>query len=472
MLSVERAGRPGGRARRVVAVAISVVFAVAAFGAVGAPNAASAGEEDEVFTSTANPAETITIVVGGDLGLGGSGQPVDPRGAYRHGRLIPFADMTRKLAPLLDGDLNFANLETVVTDDNRLPAFEKTFNFRSHSVGVRHLVDIGFNVFSTANNHVIDYGTAGMVDTLRHLQQLERHGLKAAAGLGANRAEALTPKRIEVKSSVTTLSAVGIGGRSPTENSPGMPSYRDPRDFGDTLTELARTASDYRIFSAHYGPELSIAPAPGDVFRLRDQAVRGIKADLVLGHHAHVAAGVQVVDGRLIFYGLGNLLHPGMQNMARFNACRDYGLLGKVHVGRGSDGRLRAIAVEVTALTDMHEAARPLTGVEGRRRIAVLNGLAAGLDHDENARGLRFVAREDGSGYACLPAAATATGPVGAMCKDWERRKADIEPANTTCGPVQRLSAPRPSAEPASARPRSPARASQQRDWRDEVFNR
>lgn len=59
--------------------------------------------------------------------------------------------------------------------------------------------------------------------------------------------------------------------------------------------------------------------------KLRHEAVLGQGIDLVVGHHAHVVQGIEIVDGRVIFYGLGNFLHPGMQNMAGMGSAATTG---------------------------------------------------------------------------------------------------------------------------------------------------
>ncbi len=381
--------------------------------------AAEAGDTEPEADADAQ----ITLVLGGDLGLGGSGQRVDERGARRHGKLHPFTSMTADLAPLIDGDINFANLETIVTPDNKLSARGKRFVFKSHPAGVRHLVETGFNVFSTANNHVGDYGIRGIHATLDELEKLRPAGLLAFPGLGKNREAAATPAVVDMKKRHFLFSAVGIGGWSPGENTPGMLGYSSRRDFDEAIDRLASTPGDYRVLSVHYGAELSVRPDASAVRKFRDDAILERGIDLVVGHHAHVAAGVEQVDGRLIFYGLGNLLHPGMQDMSRFNACRDYGLLAKVHLGKGRSGRLAAKAIEVWALDRMHIKARPMTGKKGKRRIAVLNKLARGFDNTEKgARGVRFMAREDGSGLACLDGASSAGGRIGKLCGNWSAK--------------------------------------------------
>src|SRR3546814_6039993 len=56
--------------------------------------------------------------------------------------------------------------------------------------------------------------------------------------------------------------------------------------------------------------------------------------DLIVGHHPHVSQGVELNGKSLIFYGLGNFLHPGTAEMTRLGMCRDYGLMAKI--GRAS----------------------------------------------------------------------------------------------------------------------------------------
>ena len=311
----------------------------------------------------------FTVVLGGDLGFGGSGQPVIPTGALRYGQKTPWSELTAGIAPLFNGDINFANLETVVTDRNDLRANVKSFNFKSHPAGLAHLAQLGLNVVSTANNHAIDYGEHGVRETLRHLGSAAAHGLAAWPGIGQGREHASRPADVIVNGIRVRVSAIGIGGDTlPAEESDasrqraGMLSYNRAEDFNETVARLADAEGDLRILSVHYGEELQVRAGQSDVAKLRDQAAKAAGIDIVVGHHAHVAAGVQLVNGRLVFYGLGNLLHPGMQDMARFDLCRDYGLVARVHYTPDARGGLVLRAVEVLALTDMHDRAKPRVG--------------------------------------------------------------------------------------------------------------
>lgn len=375
--------------------------------------------------STQPPRRELTIVVGGDLGLNGHMQPVAPHAALKHGANIPWALLTERLAPLIDGDLNFANLETIVTERNDLRPEPKTFNFRSHPAGVRHLVKLGLNLLSTANNHAMDFGSAGAMETISLLDRLKQDGLLAHAGLGRDREEAGHPSLIDIKGARVAFSAIGIvsGGfphHRASHDRPGQLAWQSPEDFEDATQRLAFANAEYRILSVHHGSEREVRTDRNAIRKLRHEAVAQRGIDLVVGHHAHVVQGIEVTQGRIIFYGLGNLLHPGMQNMAGFGICRDYGLLARIHLASDETGHLVMRAVEAIPLADMHLRATRMSADEAQMRIHVLNHLAAGLDDTaSDSRGMRFSIRADGSGLYCAPGADVEPGKAGALCRGW-----------------------------------------------------
>ncbi|MDX2259921.1 MAG: CapA family protein [Hyphomicrobiaceae bacterium] len=363
--------------------------------------------------------DAVTIVLMGDTGMNGSDMPVRADGAYRHGRRLDVDRMLANVRSLIDGDVNIANLETVVTDRNDITSLAKQFNFRSHPETVRRLAGAGINVMTTANNHAIDYGPRGMLETLTHLDRLRADGrISAHAGVGVGRAGALVPGIAEVSGRRIAIGAIGIGGVRPSAQGPGQLSWHVAEDRAGVVAALADAGADYRVMALHYNAEMAVRPGADDMRRLRDEIVRAGGVDLVVGHHAHVPAGVQQVDGKLIFYGLGNFLHPGMRDMAGLGPCRDYGLMARVHLRPGPDGRLVARAVEAIALEGMHEEPRPMPPEDGALRIAALNHLAEDLDAPAaGASGVRFIVRADGTGLYCAPGADSDPGRIGALCR-------------------------------------------------------
>lgn len=203
-------------------------------------------------------------------------------------------------------------------------------------------------------------------------------------------------------------------------------------DFERVRGSLAETGAMVRVLSVHYGEELSNVVPESDRIRFRSAVDRG-DATIVFGHHAHVAAGIERRGNGIIFYGLGNLLHAGTQNMARYDECRDFGLLAKVYLWSepGKEPLLRA--VEVIPLRDMHEITRPFPAEEAKRRVQALNALSAELGTD-GGQPLFFAATEGGSGLACMKSAVRYGDELEDLCSALEDMR--VSPGKTRILPV------------------------------------
>ena len=374
-----------------------------------------------LIAAGARAEDRLTLVFAGDTGFNGPSAAVSPHGGFKRGKLVTVEEAVAKIAPLLTGDLVFANLETVVTERNDIPAREKMFVFRTHPTHVRGLVAAGINVFSAANNHAMDFGGRGAGETRRALHAMP--GLLAAPGLGQTREEAMRPEVFEARGARIAVSAIGNagGGLPASEGEAGM--LREDRDFEAVAARLAAEAADVRILSVHYGPEFE--PKAGEADKARFRAALPEGAAIIAGHHQHVARGIELDGEKLVLYGLGNFLHLGTQDMRRFDICRDFGLLARVGLVKRAGG-YEVETVEVVPLTSMHIAPEPMTGEAGRLRVEVLNHLGAKL----GKKGLRFAPQADGSGLWC------AADASDARCAGWRApevsaREAEIAAA---CG--------------------------------------
>ncbi len=359
-----------------------------------------------VFLTGAGRQQEIVITFGGDVCLNRNGLLSRPDGTQVGGRVVPWEKLASRIKPLIDGDLNFLNLETVVTGRNRLSARGKKFVFRSHPNGVEYLADIGFNLMSLANNHSWDFGVEGVKETLLHSRKLAKRKGVYFAGMGDNAAEAVKPVVFEKGGHTFAFSAVGIitnmrRNERATPTRPGMVGFRFKGDYDRVLDALAAVKADYKILSIHYGTERQVELDRGQQARFQ-RALRKAGVDLVLGHHAHVVRAVERKKNKLIFYGLGNYLIRGARNMEPFPDAQDYGLFGRLYLSFNADsGRLEAQAVEAVALTGMHYIARPRGPEDGARRIQVLNDLSRRSVGDS---ALEFEVRRDGTGIACFGA--------------------------------------------------------------------
>jgi hypothetical protein len=370
--------------------------------------------------------DRISIVLVGDAGFNPTNAPVEAGGVRRKDRsLISFPETLAAVAPDIDGDLAFINLETVITDRNDLPPDSKgqtaPFSFRSHRLALKALTDIGFNLFSLANNHSMDYGARGLEETLYHMAMARAERAIAYAGIGANFEEATRSSCLELDGTRIAFAPTGIVTGQRLEhragpNKPGQVEYRNRPDFETVVDRLAAMEADYRILSIHYGLEGRVVPDERQLEQWRGFAAGQKGIDLILGHHPHVAQGVELAGDSLIFYGLGNFLHPGTAEMTRFGICRDYGLLAKVHLAK-QDAGWRVGAIPLTKTYLQPERFAPQASAT---RIHALNHLAAQLDDGKSAKGVRFTPRADGSGLYCTKGAAALGGELGTLCTGWQ----------------------------------------------------
>lgn len=237
--------------------------------------------------------EEVVITAVGDIMLSGSG-----RGTYRReGYVYPFAATS---GILRSGDVAIGNLETPLSTGGT--EFRgKRYRFRTAPEAAVALKQAGFAVVTLANNHILDYGAAGLSDTIRHL---DREGiLHCGAGddLLAARREAVAiikGKRLIFLSYSLVLPKEFFAGKNRAGTAPGYPSYV-VRDIGE-----ARQKADYVIVSFHWGKEMASTPSPIQI----ETAHRAIDAgaDLVIGHHPHVLQGAERYKNGVILYSLGN----------------------------------------------------------------------------------------------------------------------------------------------------------------------
>jgi poly-gamma-glutamate synthesis protein (capsule biosynthesis protein) len=392
----------------------------------GPPDLTAAIDSGQAAAPLATP-DRLTIVLAGDTGFNTTDAKVDARGVNKGQQVLSFADTLAAVKSAVDGDLAFVNLETVVTDRNDLQPHGRgkgTFHFRSHPDALKALIDAGFNLFSLANNHAYDYGPQGIEETLYHLAVANAAQPIAFAGIGSTSEEAIRPGCLDLDGARIGFSAIGIAtGDQPQSragvNKPGQATYRDRSDFVTVVNKLGSLPADYRILSIHYGLEGRVVPDQRQLADWRKFAGEEKGIDLIVGHHPHVAQGVELNGKSLIFYGLGNFMHPGTVEPGRFGICRDYGLMAKVHLAR-IDGAWKVQAIEAIPLTNTQTRPERFAAEEGSKRIGALNHLAAGLDDGKSAKGVRFTPRADGSGLYCADGAAALGGDIGTLCQGWQ----------------------------------------------------
>lgn len=229
-----------------------------------------------------------------------------------------FGPAYERIAPLLEGaDFAFINQETVLAGAELPPSSYPMFCSPTE-VG-EEMLKLGFNLFSTANNHCFDKGEAGLQASGRFW---DSHPEAAVAGCyrtpeERDRTVLLTKEGITV---ALVAAAEQTNGLSlPAESQAGVLLLSDRETLLRKLEEASAQA-DFVILSVHWGVEGAAAPSESQKALAQELAEAG--ADLILGHHSHVLQGGEFLEtsrGRsYVAYSLGNFISAqvGAQNMA------------------------------------------------------------------------------------------------------------------------------------------------------------
>jgi len=234
--------------------------------------------------------KSADLIAGGDVMLGWFMDDLLNSGKS------PFSNLEEILE---NHDISFCNLEAPFTTQGR--KLEKKFNFRINPERVRYLKDAGFDIVSLANNHSMDYGKEGLIDTIDTLNNSEI----LYSGAGINIGDARKIKIIErkgIKFAFLGYSTAYSGEFCAGPKNPGI-AYANNEWIKEDINK-ARNLADIVIVSYHGGTEKSYSPTE----RQKELARLAINsgANIVLGHHPHVLQGIEEYKKGLIAYSLGN----------------------------------------------------------------------------------------------------------------------------------------------------------------------
>jgi poly-gamma-glutamate synthesis protein (capsule biosynthesis protein) len=163
------------------------------------------------------------------------------------------------------------------------------------------LTAVPFHLATLANNHILDYGFAGLART----QSILRDNGIDFCGAGASQHEWTAPWRRKVGESELAVINVAEGEEGKAEGSGGGVAPFDVPAVCERIRSL-RAENALVVVIAHAGREHLPIPAPYIRDAYRAWADAG--AHLVVGHHPHVPQGMERWGGGTIYYSLGNFV--------------------------------------------------------------------------------------------------------------------------------------------------------------------
>ncbi len=303
------------------------------------PDGLAAGDTCQITVAEGDPTGPLTVNFVGDVFTG--------RGYENNGGIIDTYGVEALFAPTLDifgkaADVNVANLEVSYTDRGT-PHPTKSVVFRSRPENMAGIAFAGVDLVTLGNNHIIDYGEIGMLDTIEGLEHLNIR----YSGAGSSDHMALLPT-FWTENGVR-MGFLGLCNRTGRQwnYQPFLDAGFDKPGFAHLLPDnlalsidYTRPLSDIVIVQTHSGDEYETAPPPGlkydgglappppveaaylDLgdpdFRFKTEPTPGerqlrrlaidLGADVLINHHPHVLQGFESYQGKLIAHSLGNFI--------------------------------------------------------------------------------------------------------------------------------------------------------------------
>ncbi|MEV6396078.1 CapA family protein [Streptomyces sp. NPDC051907] len=225
-----------------------------------------------------------------------------------------FRPMLAGVKPVVSGaDLAICHMETVYGENGDYTGYPA---FKSPPQIAWALADAGYDSCSTASNHALDDGAAGVRRTLDALDEAGvQHAGSARTAAEAERPAWLTAGGAWVAQLAYTF---GTNDYPMPEGQPWAVNLIDERKIVEDARAARRAGADVVVVSLHWGTEWETDPdgqqlSLGRVLTASRTDGRP-DIDLILGTHAHVPQAYEKVNGTWVVYGMGDQIAGTMIN--------------------------------------------------------------------------------------------------------------------------------------------------------------
>ena len=228
----------------------------------------------------------------------------------------------KSIKSLIDtSDLCIGNLECCITDREE-DKEEKTYNLAMPSSYVSGLKDLNIELFTIANNHILDYGVNAMLNTI---EELDKEGLNhIGAGKDLYDAKKIYIKEIDGKR-YAILAASAVLPKDSWKAETDKAGVCNAYDIGLVCDEIKfiRPYFDKIIVYIHWGNELE--EKSNELQHKFAHHIVDAGADVIVGTHPHIVQEIEYYNGVPIVYSIGNFIFgANVRDMVVAEATFDY----------------------------------------------------------------------------------------------------------------------------------------------------
>jgi len=282
-----------------------------------------------------------------NLILVGDVTPIQRTGSYKY---ISYSISEEVMKIINDADIFIGNLETTITDTNEYDQM-KMVSYKIPVAKASRIIDM-FSYVNIANNHILDYGYQGMIDTIDYLNKKKIYHTGAGDNINDTMAHVIINKN-DKKVGVFSATDHPAEWRCDS-NRRGCVNYLE---FGSEkslgvirkiVNDIRRENIDLIIFSYHYGPNYK---DDVDVYKEFMYKILMEGVDVIHGHSAHHINKISKfrIDGRnkYVIYSNGEFINDyGWDSPEKTEYKMDHTMMVKLKVEK-DDVHLSVIPIKI-----------------------------------------------------------------------------------------------------------------------------
>jgi poly-gamma-glutamate synthesis protein (capsule biosynthesis protein) len=257
--------------------------------------------------------------------------------------------------------VSLINLETSITASNDF-WIGKGIHYRMNPQNIGSLTAANIDVCALANNHVLDWGYAGLVETLATLKKVN---IKSA-GAGSNAFAAGAPAVVNIGD---RQRAVVFSFGFPSSGIPASWAAMPDRPGVNLLKNLRSTSvrhiqqkvqaikrdGDVVVVSIHWGGNWGY-DIPRRQTEFAHRLIDDGGVDIVHGHSSHHVKAIEVYKNKLILYGCGDFLndYEGISGYEEFRGDLSLMYFATLDVSTGNLLDLQMVAMQIRRFQIQH----------------------------------------------------------------------------------------------------------------------
>lgn len=249
-------------------------------------------------TAYVEPEKRASLIMFGDCLLHGAvyGDADNHDGTYNFDKMFEY------IKPVIQNyDLAFYNQESIIGGKELGLSTYPRFN-SPEEIG-ETMTNMGFNLVSLANNHTLDRGEQGVLNSVAYWSEKD-----AMVAGSYDSFESRDKVQIGTVNGITytLLSYTTVtNGLTPTAGKEYLTNIYSEEKVKEDIARV-RDKVDVVLVSMHWGVEYTHVPVEEQTKIAKFLASQGV--DIVIGHHPHVVQPIEYIDNTLVIYSLGNMI--------------------------------------------------------------------------------------------------------------------------------------------------------------------